>query len=285
MKIEIDCIPCLSRQALTALRMLNLSKDRELDILREVLNFSETVPLDDAPPAAPADKVHRMIRNLTNEADPFKKIKKEYNAQALRFESELWREINDSKDSTYAAIRFSIIGNVMDFGVHSQKFVLKEKVDKLMKMPLAIDAYERFQMSFKMKKGVFIILDNAGEIVFDKQLVRTFKNLGKEVVCAVKGGPVINDALIADAQDTELDKYCRVIENGNDYVGTVLQKCSPEFLSYFYSDEFLVISKGQANFETLNEEKMEIFFLFQAKCDVLARALSVPLNSLIFHSI
>jgi uncharacterized protein with ATP-grasp and redox domains len=33
----------------------------------------------------------------------------------------------------------------------------------------------------------------------------------------------------------------------------------------------VVIAKGQGNYESLNETKQKIFFLFKAKCEVIAR--------------
>jgi len=40
-----------------------------------------------------------------------------------------------------------------------------------------------------------------------------------------------------------------------------------------------VISKGQGNFETLEDVSREIFFLLRAKCDVVAQLLGVNVGS------
>ena len=65
-----------------------------------------------------------------------------------------------------------------------------------------------------------------------------------------------------------------VIDNGNDGIGTLLEACSSEFMGAFRSAD-IIISKGQANYETLVETGDErIFFLFKVKCSVVARALN-----------
>ncbi len=41
----------------------------------------------------------------------------------------------------------------------------------------------------------------------------------------------------------------------------------------------LIIAKGQGNFETLSDVSGPIFFLFQAKCPVIAKHAGVPFKS------
>lgn len=282
MKIAIDCIPCLSRQALTALRMIDISDSKRLKIIREVLKYSATVPLDDSPPAVPSDTMHRIIRNLSDNPDPFFHIKNEYNHAALKLETNISNIIHNAPDMLYTAIKFAIIGNVIDFGVHHKRFDLNTKINALYKQSLAIDDYASFEKDLEKATGVMILHDNAGEIVFDKILAEILNDMGKIVISAVKGGPVINDALLADANAVGLDNAAKIITNGNDYVGTMLEKCNAEFLQYFNNPDFLIISKGQANFETLNRNSRKIYFLLQAKCDVLVRELNVELGGLIF---
>ncbi len=109
--------------------------------------------------------------------------------------------------------------------------------------------------------------------MFDRVLLEILRDLGKDVTVAVKGSPVINDATRDDALAAGLSAYARIIDNGSDGVGTLLESCSKQFLDAFQAAD-LVISKGQANFETLVPTGDErIFFLFKVKCPVVARAL------------
>ena len=49
-----------------------------------------------------------------------------------------------------------------------------------------------------------------------------------------------------------------------------MQKCTKEFQEH-YNNADLIISKGQGNFETLADEDRPIFFIFKAKCPVVAK--------------
>ena len=87
---------------------------------------------------------------------------------------------------------------------------------------------------------------------------------------AVRGGPVINDATLADAMECGMADLAPVIDSGCNVPGTILERCSPEFRDVFH-DADLVIAKGQGNYESLSEARKPIVFLFKAKCSVIAR--------------
>jgi len=124
---------------------------------------------------------------------------------------------------------------------------------------------------------VLYLADNCGEIVYDLLVLRCLADLGLDVTVAVKAGPIINDALIADAIACGLDRYARIISNGTACPGTPLTSCSREFLEAFYGAD-LILSKGQGNFETLSEAVAEIaadiFFLLTVKCSVVGTHLA-----------
>jgi hypothetical protein len=72
----------------------------------------------------------------------------------------------------------------------------------------------------------------------------------------------------------------KVIENGSDAPGTIIEDCSPTFQQQF-EDADLVIAKGQGNFETLSNVKKNIIFLLMAKCPVIAQHLECEVGSLV----
>ena len=71
-----------------------------------------------------------------------------------------------------------------------------------------------------------------------------------------------------------------MIDNGSDEVGTILNATSEAFRER-YVQAPLVISKGQANFETLQDAGKEIWYLFQSKCDVLSGELGLPTGAMV----
>ena len=65
-----------------------------------------------------------------------------------------------------------------------------------------------------------------------------------------------------------------IIDNGSGAPGTLLDQCSELFCKRFAQAD-LIIAKGQANYESLSDSSAPIFFLLQAKCNVIARDLDV----------
>ena len=136
-----------------------------------------------------------------------------------------------------------------------------------------IDIMQLHELDSKVKKAKSILLlgDNAGEVIFDRILLEQMP--AEKLYYAVKGEPVINDVLRADAEFAGIDKVAEIISNGTDSAGTLLSACTQEFLDIF-SNIDLVIAKGQANFETLIDCEREVYFLTQIKCKIIARDLN-----------
>jgi len=106
--------------------------------------------------------------------------------------------------------------------------------------------------------------------VFDRVLIEEIKDrFGSSIIYAVKESPIINDATEEDAVFAGIDRLAEIMSTGCNSPGIVLEYCSDRFLE-LYAKSRLIISKGQGNFETLNAEKRQIFFLFKIKCDVVA---------------
>ena len=103
-----------------------------------------------------------------------------------------------------------------------------------------------------------------------------------KITVAVKGSPVINDATMEDAIASGLSRIVKVIDNGSDGPGTILDTCSNEFLSCFNQSD-LIIAKGQGNYETLSDVNKNIYFALKAKCSVLAADLGCDIGQMVFR--
>jgi uncharacterized protein with ATP-grasp and redox domains len=277
MKVHLDCFPCFLKQALIALRLGTDDETVQEYILKSVLDDIKRSDTS-KPPAYTTTFIHRTIRQLLGR-DPFKAIKSEYNQIALRLYPSLKTIVRESSDPLLTSTRLAIAGNVIDFGIFTS-IDIEGTVERSLNSQLAVDEHIDFRNAVGASGEILYITDNAGEIVFDRLLVEELMSFGKNVIVAVKGAPVINDATIADAIESGLADVCSVIENGSDAVGTLLQWTSSEFRETFYNAQ-LVISKGQGNFETLSGTRKNMFFLFQSKCHVVSRELSLPLGSMI----
>jgi uncharacterized protein with ATP-grasp and redox domains len=86
----------------------------------------------------------------------------------------------------------------------------------------------------------------------------------------VKGGPIVNDATLEDAEAVGMTQLVKVISTGVAMQGIDLAASSNCFQELM-SKADVVISKGQANYETLNHlTQPTIYFLLRAKCQVVA---------------
>ena len=264
MRTYLDCIPCFFRQALNAARLAGANEDTQKRILDSLAAEIPNFPLSSSPPEM-GRIVYRLVREITGEEDPFKKVKDEYNKVALNIYPNLKEKVAHSKDRLLAAIRLAITGNIIDFGPDSS-FNLQKEIEDVFQKDFAVFDYQEFKEALKSTKQILYLADNAGEVVFDRILI---EELAKEVIYVVRDKPAINDALIEDAKFCGIDKIAKVISNGSDVPGTVLSLCSKDFLS-LYEKAKLIISKGQGNFEGLaGSDNAPIFFLLEVKCPVI----------------
>lgn len=278
MQSYTDCIPCFVQQAHDALRQVTKEDEKlVLRTLQRVMRAAAEFPLSQTPPAM-AQLTHRIIREETGNPDPYARIKSESTRLALNLAEEARGVINTSVDPFLMALRFSIAGNIMDFALTSKwdPLELDSFIEDTRFQSLEKKAVERLRAAVKSARSILVLGDNAGETVFDKLLIEQFG--GADVFYAVKGSPVINDATLADAQAAGLDAVAKIVENGSDAPGTMLQDCSASFRGLF-SEVGLVIAKGQANYETLSNCSRPLFFLTRVKCPVIGRDLGEPVGS------
>lgn len=232
MRTYLDCIPCFFKQALKAARIAGANEDIQKKVLdrlaSEVPNFS----LSSSPPEM-GRIIYRLVKEVTEEEDPFRKVKEKYNRIALNIYPDLKDKVAHSEDKLLAAIRLAVAGNVIDFGVDSS-FILKKEIRDAFKKDFAVFDYQEFEGILKNTKQILYLADNAGEVVFDRVLI---EELNREVIYVVRNKPVINDALIEDAKFCGIDKIARVISSGSDAPGTILDLCSSDFLSLYVKDK------------------------------------------------
>jgi uncharacterized protein with ATP-grasp and redox domains len=197
---------------------------------------------------------------------------------------ELKQRIEASADPLETAVRLAIAGNIIDFGVNSevQENTVERTISESLVDKLDLKALQRFRTATATAKDILYLCDNAGEIVFDRLLIEQLPY--EKVTVVVKGSPVLNDATIEDAQIAGLTDMVDVIDNGSDAPGTILESCSETFRRRFEESD-LLISKGQGNFESINNVRKNKFFLLRPKCSVLAEHLGCKIGSLVFANL
>ena len=288
MKTYLECIPCFFKQALEASRLSGANRKMQKKILDEIALAVPKFPLTYNPPQM-ARIISGTIRRITGKNDPYAKIKRESNSLALGVYAGLKKKVARSRDRLLTAVELAIAGNIIDYGVKNTLNVgeeLKRILDKedkaIRKENRSIFNYKSFRRVLKGSKTILYLADNAGEVVFDRILIEEIKGVheDKNIIYAVKEKPVINDALREDAVFAGIGKKAIIVSSGVDAPGTVLSLCSKEFLKIFRCAD-MVISKGQGNFEALSDCRRPIFFLFVAKCPVIAKDVKCALGDVI----
>jgi len=241
--------------------------------------FLASADMNDAPPKTSRD-MHRLIREILGNPDPYRQVKEEYNALAMQMRPGLEHIVINSADPLETAIRISIAGNVIDFGTHHD-FDLSRDVNDVLKKEFAVFDYAELKGALSGTNEVLFLGDNTGEVVFDALLLSEIKKrYGCTIKYAVKASPILNDALREDALFAGIDEYAEIIDSGADSPGIVPDYASDEFRELLFSSK-LIISKGQGNFEALNTLKLPVFFMLKLKCPVVAGYSGHPEGSIL----
>ncbi len=249
----------------------------QIEVLDEVMAILRKLELKGKKPPEIGKYVHRAVKEITDTQDPYKKIKEEQNEEALKIYPKLEEKVESSDDRLLTAVKIAIAGNVIDLGP-GHEIYLEEEVEEVLSKELSIDHYDEFKANLEKSETIFYLGDNAGEIVFDKILLREMQN--KEIFYFVKGAPKINDAMAIDAKKAGIDEYAKVDVVGDGRPGTGPERDSPEFIERMKKAD-MVISKGMGNYEALSEISANIFFLLKAKCPVIAEDLGVEVGNII----
>lgn len=280
MKTALDCIPCFVSQGLNVARLATEDPQVHERILREVLQRASRADLAEAP-ARFGQGIHRLVRQLTGQSDPYLAVKQASNRLALAL-LPAWRErLKAAENPRYAAVKVAIAANVIDFGIKGD--LTAEQIPAAMESSFAAPLLGNVDGLFaaaECASDILFLADNAGELVFDRLLLELLPR--QKLTVVVKGGPAINDALLADAQAAGVEGLVAVMDTGSDGAGIVLEDCSPEFQRRFARAD-LIVAKGQANFESLDGCGQNIFFLFKVKCPVVARHIGHAVGSLVLH--
>ena len=188
-------------------------------------------------------------------------------------------KINKSNNPLQTALKLSIAGNLIDFAAkhtfnETDLFDMIEHIDHI---NLSLDYSKDLFRQLKKAKSLLYLGDNCGEIVIDKCLIKILKRYYPHltITYGVRGIPIVNDVTIKDAREVKMNEIAQIISNGDGSLGTVIERTSRDFQTCFSSSD-VVIAKGQGNYEGLRHvNKENMYFLFMAKCDVIASSVGV----------
>lgn len=115
MKTALECIPCFVRQAAEAAEMSAGEDAIKEHLLRKVLRDIADADWS-VMPVAIAQRIQRVVREETGEADPYRALKGRMNRMALDLLPCLADAVLRRPDRRAAVVRLAIAGNLLDAG-------------------------------------------------------------------------------------------------------------------------------------------------------------------------
>ncbi|MFA5330734.1 MAG: ARMT1-like domain-containing protein [Prolixibacteraceae bacterium] len=268
---DYRCFFCFARAFERLIEKENLSPEKKKCFASDMFGLFNQVKHDFSIPMI-SRELHVLLKQYSDNPDPYKEAKKQSNDLVLGMYPELKKIVFQSANQFETALRLAIAGNIIDYGIGNH-FDLQGTIDKVLYSDFAVDDSAELKQALSRAKTVLYLGDNCGELVFDKLFIETMMH--PNLIYVVRGVPVINDATLEDAKYVGMDIVADVISNGYDAPSTILENCSAEFRKVFDRAD-VIISKGQGNLEGLmGKTDKEVYFLLMVKCDVIADALGV----------
>ena len=158
----------------------------------------------DSQPNKIATEVNQYVKQKTKCEDAYFKQKEISNEIALSMLPNV-NEILKRDNSLETYVKLAIVGNILDFGG-----LIRDNLNK----SLSINDIEEFEDCLKNNNKALYLVDNSGEIVFDRLLIEKIMEYGVEVIVGVKSSPIVNDACEKEAIDAGLDELAEIVTLG-----------------------------------------------------------------------
>jgi len=256
-----------------------VDEDKKREIIEEATSILNERFDDDAVSAEVATEVHSKVYEILETEDPYLDIKEQSNRSA---ESILPEAKKIAEKSFRDAVLISIAGNVLDFGYRndiSSPDYLTNEFQNIINQGLAVDDTYKIEELLKKGKEVIYFTDNAGEIIFDKLLLKKLKEYDIHLTVVVKGKPILTDVTMEDALKYEIDKVADQLESTGGYAVGVDFDLLPDQVKEKLERSDLIIAKGMANWESFSEKDYSpIAFLTRSKCQPVSSTMGVPFD-------
>lgn len=278
MQFGMHCVDCLLSRELKTLRNMD-DKKKARECALEILDFFSKVDRSEVPPyiSAGIKQIHYKYFGCE---DKYADIKRESNDYVMSIYPKVRKIINESDDPLLTALKFARIGNYIDYSALGDTVNDSELCSLISSAPkTTIDPveYSNLKHDLTTAKSLTYVSDNAGEIAFDRLVIEILmaQYPDVEITLLVRGGPIVNDATKADADQVGLTDLVHVVGTTLPLAGVHLKSERPEVLALFENSD-IILTKGQGNFETLSGCGKNIYYVFLCKCDMFTEMFNVP---------
>lgn len=271
MDAQVDCGPCVLRQALDSVRQTDPDETTERRVARRSAAAIGDQSFETTPMTIAA-RAQTIVREETGIDDPFAATKRRATETVADLRPEIEDRLERADDRFECAVRLSIAGNIIDVGP-DHDVDIAATIEEVLDRPFAIDRFDALREDLAAADDVVYLLDNAGEAVLDRLLI---DEIDADVTAVAKATPFLNDVTASDARAAGLDDVATIETRGEDGIGTI----SDAFADRLRAAD-VVISKGQGNYELFSDVEAPIYFLLMVKCDVVAEDIGAPVSSVI----
>ncbi len=279
MKLAPGCYACLHRLIRQAAELATDDASLRQSAMNEAMNRLDVEFSYSQLSLVIATRIHKVIREVTRNPDPYRIMKEREMALASELYSELSLQparSNVRGDGIRGYLQLAAAANALDF------FRNPDSIRDDFRKPVVfvIDDSDQFAAKLRDASRVLYLADNAGELYFDLPLVKRMRQFA-EVIYVVKPSPVQNDLTVEDVKRSGLEaELGRIMSTGTASPGIVFPLASAQFKQEFESAD-LVFAKGMGHYEALSElpSHGRFFYCLKAKCQPVADSLGVPINS------
>jgi len=255
------------------------SIEQILDAGRQSIEILSRLSLDLPPNVLTSRTLIPVLKGMGLK-DPYIRLKEKEINIGNSIYPRLKKLITSSKDRLRCGCLVAATGNIIDIGAQ-QNYDIEKSVEEIGKIGFKIDHFKQFIHHLKPGHQILYILDNTGELFFDRILIEELSENYK-ITAVVKERPIHNDATEKEARSAGIERFARIITSGDGSLGIDWDKSGKEFLEAYRSAD-LVIGKGHANYESLIDGERDCFLILKAKCPVVAEKLGVDIGDLVFY--
>lgn len=276
MHIQPACVACIFDDLEGVIRLLVNETETAHQVMEESLRFVARDYALHQVPSYYITGVHRIFKQVTGMSMPFATLRRRANEVGLHITGRLEPPEDPCERFRYL-VDWAIAGNHLDFRTVGSGYELTIEqmhamLEEQVRQGLQVDETSTILETVKNAGRILYILDNVGEIAFDKLLIQELQNYA-HVVSTVRGGPITSDAVMEDAVQVGLDRTVPLVLAGPDTLGISLDEMSDELREEMALAD-LIITKGQANYYVMDEYRHQaqqrIACLFSTKCDPVA---------------
>ena len=285
MRMASNCYPCILERAKFESDLVFSSEGEKKAAVEELLDFMACHK--GGVPALVGTERELIIKRRSGRSDPYQRLKEESNRVARDLLPAARKFYEEMDNKIEALVRIAAAANSMEFGVKGHDFdnsTFERVFAATLHEKLAGDLGE-VEKRLRSFRNIFYLTDNSGEVVFDLFVIEKLKEMGKAVVIGSKAKPILNDVT---AKELRAMTDVEVVPTG-EVVGTALEHLDPEASLLLHNPDYLVLSKGMGNFETISEfqERLKgrLIYVLRAKCEPVAMEMGVPRGTLVVRSI